>query len=92
MKEKNKLVERYRSIKVDYAFHENIFTTDEKADRIKQIIDTKLSESDKAIILLYADFGSYRKLGKQFNLSHMTIRTEVLRIRKIILEEYEKHH
>ena len=49
------------------------------------IIDTKLSQVDKTIILLYCDCLSYRKLGKKMNLSHMTIRREVLRIKKLIL-------
>ena len=56
--------------------------------RLKEIIDTKLSQVDKTIILLYADCQSYRKLGKNMRLSHMTIRREVIRIKKIILEEY----
>ena len=39
-------------------------------------------------LLLYVDCQSFRKLGKKLNLSHMTMRREVLRIRKIVLEEF----
>ena len=56
--------------------------------KIKKIIDTKLSLVDKTIILLYVDCQSYRKLGEKMHLSHMTVRREIIRIKKIILEEY----
>jgi DNA-directed RNA polymerase specialized sigma24 family protein len=65
---------------------------DPRVSRLKEIIDKKLSQVDKTIILLYADCLSYRKLGKKMRMSHMTIRREVIRIRKIIMEEYEHLH
>lgn len=88
MKE-NEVVKEYRQIKEDYKFNPDIMCPDDpKVSRIKEIIDTKLSQVDKTIILLYCDCLSYRKLGKKMHLSHMTIRREVIRIKKIILEEY----
>ncbi len=88
MKE-NEVVKEYRQIKEDYKFDPGIMCPDDpRVSRIKEIIDTKLSQVDKTIILLYADCLSYRKLGKKMHLSHMTIRREVIRIKKIILEEY----
>ena len=65
---------------------------DERVAKIKKIIDTKLSLVDKTIILLYVDCQSYRKLAKKMNLSHMTLRREVIRIKNIILKEYENLH
>lgn len=92
MKE-NEVVKEYRQIKEDYKFNPDIMCPDDpKVSRIKEIIDTKLSQVDKTIILLYADCLSYRKLGKKMHLSHMTIRREVIRIKKIILEEYNNEH
>lgn len=92
MKE-NEVVKEYRQIKEDYAFNPDIMCPDDpRVSRIKEIIDTKLSQVDKTIILLYADCLSYRKLGKKMHLSHMTIRREVIRIKKIILEEYNHEH
>lgn len=89
MKTEREIVKDYREIKEDYAWHPDIFTKDdERVSRIKEIINTKLSLVDKTIILLYADCQSYRKLGKRLGVSHMTIRTECQRIKKIILEEY----
>jgi hypothetical protein len=45
---------------------------------------------DKTLILLYTDCQSYRKLGHRLGLSHMTCRKEIMRIKSIILKEYNK--
>ena len=88
MKE-NEVVKEYRQIKEEYKFNPDIMCPDDPSvSRIKEIIDTKLSQVDKTIILLYADCLSYRKLGRKMRLSHMTVRRECMRIKKIILEEY----
>ena len=85
----NRIVSKFRLIKQDYAFNPDVMSEDDpKVARLKRIIDTKLSQVDKTIILLYCDCQSYRKLGKMMHLSHMTIRREVIRIKNIILEEY----
>lgn len=87
----NEVVKEFRQIKQEYAFNPDIMCQDDpRVARLKEIIDTKLSQVDKTIILLYCDCLSYRKLGKKMNLSHMTIRRECMRIKKIILEEYER--
>ena len=87
--ETNKIVEEFRQIKQEYAWNPDIMNPeDSRVSKIKEIIDTKLSQVDKTIILLYCDCQSLRKLGKMMNLSHMTIRREVNRIKKKILEEY----
>lgn len=91
MKTEREIVRDYREIKEEYAWHPDIFTKDdERVAKVKEIINTKLSGIDKAIIVLYADCQSYRKLGKRLGVSHMTIRRECQRIKKIILEECEK--
>lgn len=85
------VVTDFRKIKEEYAFNPDIMNEDdERVSRVKQIIDTKLSLADKTIILLYADCQSYRELGKRLGVSHMTIRRDCQRIKRIILEEYEK--
>ena len=93
MTNENEVVKEYRAIKQDYAYDSDIMSKDdERVAKIKKIIDTKLSLVDKTIILLYADCQSYRKLAKKMNLSHMTLRREVIRIKNIILKEYENLH
>lgn len=89
MNTENEVVKEFRQIKREYAYDPGIFNQDDaRVKRLKEIIDTKLSQVDRTIILLYCDCLSYRKLGKKMHLSHMTIRREVIRIKKIILEEY----
>ena len=93
MTTENEVVKEYRAIKQDYAYDSDIMSKDdERLAKIKMIIDTKLSLVDKTIILLYVDCQSYRKLAKKMNLSHMTLRREVIRIKNIILKEYENLH
>ena len=85
----NEVVKEFRMIKQEYAFNPDIMSLDDpRVARLKEIIDTRLSQVDKTLILLYVDCQSYRKLGKKRRLSHMTCRREILRIKKIILEEY----
>lgn len=90
MRNDNKVVETYRLIKEEYAYNPDIMCKDdERVAKLKKIIDTKLSVVDKTIILLYADLQSLRKLGQVMGVSHATIRTEVQRIKDIIMTEYE---
>jgi hypothetical protein len=81
----------YKDIEADYRFDPSIFTADEdKVAAIKYIIDNKLTRVDKTLILIYADCLSFRKMGQRLGFSHTTIRGEVTRIKKIIMEEYKK--
>ena len=87
----NDIIRDYRDIKEDYRFNPDIMSQeDERVARIKEIINTRLSLVDKTLILLYTDCQSYRKLGKRLGLSHMTCRKEIIRIKNIILSEYQK--
>ena len=89
MKNEIEIVAEFRKMKAEYAYDADIMNEDDaRVSRIKEIIDTKLSLADKTIILLYADCQSYRKLGARLGVSHMTIRREIQRIKKIILTEY----
>lgn len=88
----NEVVKEFRQIREDYRFNPDIMCQDDpRVARLKEIIERRLSQVDRTIILLYCDCLSYRKLGKKMRLSHMTIRRECLRIKKIILEEYYKN-
>ena len=87
----NDIIRDYKDIKEDYRFSNDVMCDeDERIHRIKEIINNKLSVVDKTLILLYVDCLSYRKLGKRLGLSHMTCRKEIIRIKKIILQEYVK--
>lgn len=89
----NEIIRDFKEIKEDYKFSDDIMCNeDERIHRIKEIINTKLSIVDKTLILLYTDCQSYRKLGQRLGLSHMTCRKEIMRIKSIILKEYENLH
>lgn len=87
----NEIIRDFKEIKEDYKFSDDIMCNeDERIHRIKEIINNKLSIVDKTLILLYTDCQSYRKLGQRLGLSHMTCRKEIMRIKAIILKEYER--
>ena len=86
----SEVVKEYRAIRQEYAYDPSIFNPDdERVRRLKEIINTRLSQVDRTLILLYCDCQSYRKLGAKMHLSHMTLRKEIIRIKQIILKEYE---
>ena len=88
----NDVVKEFRMIRKEYTFDQTIFNKDDpRVSRLKEIIENRLSQVDRTILLLYVDCQSYRKLGKKLNLSHMTCRREVMRIKGIVLEEYMKN-
>ena len=91
MNTEREIIKDFKEIKDDYAWQPDIMDKDdERVSKVKEIINTKLSTVDKTIILLYVDCQSYRKLGKRLGVSHMTIRRECQRIKKIILAEFNK--
>lgn len=63
---------------------------EDRVAKIKYIINNKLTQVEKTIILLYVDYLSYRKLGKRMGFSHMTMYEEIKRIKAKILSEYDK--
>ena len=75
----------YREIRRDYVFRDDPFCEDDvKVRRVKWVVENRLTQADRTIILLYAEIGSYRKLGRRLGLSHTTVKNEVHRIRRII--------
>ena len=91
MKTTKEIIRDFKDIMEDYVFDADIMNMeDERVHRIKEIINTRLSLVDKTLILLYVDCQSFRKLGERLGLSHMTCRKEIIRIKNIILSEYQK--
>ena len=80
----------YKTIREDYRFDGSIFSVEpDKVARLKWIIDHRLTDVERIIILLYVDCQSYRKLAKKLTLSHQTCAKEVRRIKAKILQEYQ---
>ncbi len=81
----------YKDIRADYSFDPSVFNNEpERLRTVKEIIANELTPAEQTFIILYADFQSYRKLGKRFGLSHMTVRKEIIRIREKIKSKYNE--
>ena len=87
----NEIARDYKSIREDYRFDASIFTEEpDRTARVKWIIDNRLTDVERILILLYVDCQSFRKLGKRLGLSHQTCAKEGRRIKEKILQEYSK--
>lgn len=81
----------YKKIAEEYTFDGSVFCEDEKrVAALKYIINNKLDQVERTLILLYTDCQSFRKLGKRLGFSHMTMAKEIKKIRLKILDEYQK--
>lgn len=91
MIERTKIVEMYRDIRADYAYDPDIMSEqDDRARRVFFIVWERLSVVERTVLLLYAETQSYRKLGALMGLSYVSVREQILKIRKKIAEELQK--
>ena len=90
MKDKD-VARSYTQLREDYRFDGSIFSQEpDRVARVKWIIDNRLTDVERILILLYVDRQSYRKLAKELTISHQTLAKEIRRIKAKILTEYEK--
>lgn len=83
------IIRRYRDIREDYRYNADVMDEDEEeVRRLKYIVNERLGEVDRTIMILYADLQSYRKLGSRLGISHTIVQREVRRIRRRIRDEY----
>jgi TyrR family helix-turn-helix protein len=81
----------YKEIRQDYAFDPDIMNDEpERVARVKYIVNNRLNQVDRTLIILYADCQSYRKLGKRLGLSHTTVAQEINRIKAEIRSIYDE--
>lgn len=81
----------YKEIRQDYAFDPDIMNDEpERVARVKYIVNNRLNQVDRTLIILYADCQSYRKLGKRLGLSHTTVAVEINRIKAEIRRIYDE--
>lgn len=71
--------------KIEDEYGKDEFKDDEQMYHLKEVIDT-LDDTDKALLIIYADEGSMAKTGKKFNVSAATVYANIKRIRQIINE------
>ena len=79
------LRDRWRRISQEYAASGDIMDGDDLMASLKTAV-AGLPQTDRVVMLLYADCGSYRELGRLLGVSHMTVRREIQRIRREILD------
>lgn len=71
----------------DYKPSTDIFNDDdEKVHRIKEIVFDVLSETDRRILILYAEMQSMRDVAKKLNVSASTVYLKIQEIRKIVTD------
>lgn len=84
-------IELYQAISRDYDPEPGIFNAEpDRLRRVKWIVAHDLDEADRAIIRLYAETGSLRKLARLLRISRGSAEKEVERIRRIIMDKYNE--
>ena len=84
---------KYKVLEYDYLPDETIFREDsEKVHALKEIIFHRLSNADRVLLLMYAEFGNIRALARHFNVSRNAVHQQIKRIRKQITQELEHYH
>lgn len=69
-----------------YSPNYSIFDEDDEIiAKLKKVIFEKLSESDRRIILLYANYQNLRKVSEQLNLPITTVWRHIKKIQKNIV-------
>lgn len=64
-----KIAREYADFRQDYAYNGDIFNSeDERVNRVKYIVNKKLSVWERTFILYYAELGSVRKLADKFGI------------------------
>lgn len=74
----------------EYLPDDDLFSSeDARMNALKHIIYEKLSEIDKRVILLYAELGSQREVGRKLGVSASTVNILIKRIRNEILKHLD---
>ncbi|MCM1176560.1 MAG: hypothetical protein NC115_05925 [Bacteroidales bacterium] len=86
-----KVQNAYRNFLDDIVFDPDMMSDeDQKIRKLKYIINKKLLLQDRAIILLYAEYRSLRKLAAMLDVSHVTVRKMVDEVRNEIFAYLER--
>ncbi len=85
----NDVIRDYKEIRKDFEIDDSIFNAEpDKVRRIKEIVLTRLDQVERTLILLYADCGSLRDLGKRLGMSYGSVKRVLDPIKEKILTEY----
>ena len=85
----NDVIRDYKEIRKDFEIDDSIFNAEpDKVRRIKEIVLNRLDQVERTLILLYADCGSLRDLGKRLGMSYGSVKRVLDPIKEKILKEY----
>mgnify|MGYP002514539984 CR=1 FL=1 len=85
----NDVLRDYKEIRKDFEIDDSIFNAEpDKVRRIKEIVLNRLDQVERTLILLYADCGSLRDLGKRLGMSYGSVKRVLDPIKEKILKEY----
>ena len=85
----NDVLRDYKEIRKDFEIDDSIFNAEPaKVRRIKEIVLNRLDQVERTLILLYADCGSLRDLGKRLGMSYGSVKRVLDPIKEKILTEY----
>lgn len=77
----------------DYLPDDDIMSEEDfRVNALKHIIYERLSETDKRVILLYAELGSQREVGRKLGVSASTVNILIKRIREDILKYFKNQY
>lgn len=86
------MLKNINAILDDYKPQNDLFSEEDfEINRIKNIIYNDLDEVDRRIILMYADCGSLRTLGKELGVCASTVRNKIIEIRNKIYDKYNNN-
>lgn len=85
----NDVLRDYKEIRKDFEIDDSIFNAEpDKVRRIKEIVLNRLDQVERTLILLYADCGSLRDLGKRLGMSYGSVKRVLDPIKEKIMREY----
>lgn len=85
----NDVIRDYKEIRKDFEIDDSIFNAEpDKVRRIKEIVLNRLDQVERTLILLYADCGSLRDLGKRLGMSYGSVKRVLDPIKEKIMREY----
>lgn len=77
-------------VKVDYEAVEDVEFLDEmeeRANAVKRLMVTELTESERNVLILYSEFSSIAEVAKVLGVAKSTARLEIVKIRNKILKK-----
>ena len=80
----------FAQVKADYEPVENVEFLDEMEERandVKRLMATELTEGERNILILYSEFSSIAEVAKVLGVAKSTARLEIVKIRNKILKK-----